>query len=421
MKKTGISERIVKILSNGLAGIRPKVPLRLDQLEEEAQKYIPKGPFAYISGGAGRENIVNKNHQAFLKWAIIPRVLTDISEYDTSIELFGDKHSYPFILTPVGALDLANPVGESAVARAAAAEDITMGFSSVASTPMETVASFMGDSKRWYQLYWTDSDELNHSLIRRAEACGCSALLITIDTKVLGWRTTDLNLGYSAAETFSGVAQFISDPIFQDLLEKYTPPATRPQLTFTLLKNIFKICWKAPGGFFNNLRSLKAIKTINLVSSLFSKPSLSWNDIKELKKITKLPIIVKGILHTEDAKKAVEYGLDGIVVSNHGGRQLSSCITAIEALPPIVEAVGGKIPILMDSGIRGGADVFKAIALGANAVMVGRPYVYGLGIAGEDGVREVIQNIKAELDITMQLTGCTKVSEITRDILTKVC
>lgn len=423
MKRSILNKRMLDILYAGLSGYKPKVSLRLDKLEEIARQYIQKGAFAYISGGGGREDVVNKNHQEFLKWAIIPQVLMDVSVCDTSTVLFGKKHEHPFILSPIGAIDVANPDAEPAVGRAAKAEDIAMAFSSQASTPMEKVASQMGDSARWYQIYVTSSEEFNLSLIRRAEACGCSALLVTVDTKTMGWRTADLDLGYSLANTYSGVAQYTSDPVFQTLLDEYISSLKNdplPKITLKLIRTVIQMTWYAPGNFFSNLISRRHAHALALVQQLMAAPYLKWEDIVQLKKQTKLPVIVKGILDPGDAQKAIDHGLDGIIVSNHGGRQLSSCITAIEALPAIVDVVKGKIPILMDSGIRGGADVFKAIALGANAVLIGRPYLYGLAIAGEEGVREVIQNVKAEFEITMTLSGCTSISDITRDKLLRV-
>jgi lactate 2-monooxygenase len=423
MKTKTVISRMSDIFFKGLQGYKPKIPVCLDALDEVAHKYIPKGPYAYIHGGAGREHLVERNKDAFLKWSIVPRVLKDISEYDTSIELFGEKHDYPLILSPVGALDLASPQGEVAVGRAAASENIAMGFSSMASTPMEVVAAAMGKGKRWYQLYWTNSDEYNQSLIERAESSGCSAIIVTVDTKLIGWRTDDLTLAYSAFETFSGLAQYTSDPVFQQLLEQAIRKETsgpQPNITLKLLRNMLRVCWKAPGGFLNNIKTKRPIKTLEVFTSLFNNTALTWKDVAKLKSKTKLPIIVKGILSPEDAQLAIDYGLDGIIVSNHGGRQLSGCIPTIDALPPIVEVVGGRIPILLDSGVRGGADMFKAIALGANAVLVGRPYVYALAIAGEDGVRELIQNLKAEFEITMALAGCVNVKEITGEAVKRI-
>lgn len=419
LRMTGFyTQRMMQIVSQGLTGKLPKIPIRLDLLEEVARHHIAKGPLSYILPGSGREDIAHKNHDAFLKWSILPEVLTDVSTLDTTLELFGQTHAYPFILSPVGGLDLAHPDAEAAAAKAAASEDIAMGFSSMASTPMEKVAGVMDDCKRWYQLYWTNKKEYNESLIRRAEACGCSALLITVDTKTLGWRTESMEIGYSPSQDYSSIAQYTSDPVFNRLVdeqERAGIPVVIPKLTPTLIKNFIRMSWLAPGSFWKNLWTYRAIRMLRMVSEILAHYSLTWEDIVALRKITKLPILVKGILSPEDAKKAVAYGIDGIIVSNHGGRQLSSSITAIDALPPIVEAVQGKIPVLMDSGIRGGADVFKALALGAKAVLVGRPYVYALAIAGEDGVREMIQNLKAEFDTTMILAGCTKLTEVTRD------
>jgi lactate 2-monooxygenase len=417
------SQRQSKIIFDGLSGIKPKIPVRLDQLEEAAQKCIPKENFAYISGGASRETGMRKERNLFEKWFIVPRILKDLSDLSTEINIFGQKHNYPFMLAPVGALDMANSSSEKAVGRAAAAEDINMVFSTQASTPMEDVAAGMGDSKRWYQLYWSKFQEFNLSLIRRAEASGCSALVITVDTQVLGWRTRDTVEAYSPIAHLSGVAQYISDPVFQKLLDDYIKEdhqGPKPKVNLKLLLYVMELAHKYPGSFFKNLTTLRPIKALSFLSELAGNPTLSWEDIVALRKHTKLPIILKGILSPEDAKLAIKHGIDGIILSTHGGRQLSSSVPSLEMLPDIAEVVQGKIPIFLDSGVRGGDDIFKALALGATAVFIGRPYAYALAIAGEAGVRELIQNLKAEFDTTMYLSGCTSIKDITRDKLRRI-
>lgn len=416
-------ERQKKIYLDGMSGIKQKVNIRFDHLREQAKHHLSTEAFSYVASGAGREHTLQNNKLAFHKWAIVPRILDDISLRSTQIDLFNQKHDYPFMLAPVGALDLEHHTAEPAVARAAASEGITMTFSTMSSTPMEDVASEMGDARRWYQLYWGTRDELNHSFIKRAEKSGCSALLITVDTKIGGWRTSDLNLGYIPLFTASGLANYISDPIFQgivDELSKTPSKAPKPKVNWTLIKNLIKLARSYPGNSITNFLTLRPVKAYSVFTQIFSQPALTWEDIIGLRKITNLPIIIKGLLHPDDAKLALKHGIDGIVVSNHGGRQLSSCIPTLEALPAIAEVIKGKIPILLDSGIRGGDDIFKAIALGANAVLIGRPYAYGLAIAGEEGVREVIQNLKAEFEITMALAGCRSIHEITKDKLQKL-
>lgn len=411
------------IYLQGLLGKRPKIPVRLDELEKAARKVISKKYMSSLDGGAGYEDTTGENNRAFKKWAIVQRVLTGIAGCDTTVDLFGEKHSYPFLITPLGINELANRKAEPAAAKAAASEDIAMAFSTQASVPMETVAAVMGNGKRWYQLYW-QSDELNESLIRRAEACGCTALIVTVDLPVYGWRTDELSLGFQPfLQSFKGLAQYSSDPCFLKLLDEYMkskPKTISPGFSFSLIKNLISMAWHFPGNFLGNLITSRAIHAQALLSSLWSTSALTWENIAKLKNITKLPILIKGVQHPDDAKLAVKYGLDGIIVSNHGGRQLSGGITSIDALPAIVEAVQGRIPILLDSGIRGGGDIFKAIALGASAVMIGRPYIFALALAGEEGVCELIQNLKAEFDITMALTGCKTISDITPDKIRRV-
>lgn len=416
-----IRQRSIYLL--GILGHSPKIPVSLEELENAARKVLPKKTLAIIDGGAGYEKIYIENNRAFKKWSIVQRVLTDTWECNSSVNLFGQEHSYPFMIAPIGINEIFNKQAEPAAAKAAASEDIAMIFSTQASTPMEKVAAVMGDSKRWYQLYM-QNDEINKSLIKRAEACGCSAIVVTVDTNPYGWRTGELSLGHQPFfHKFKGLAQYSSDPVFLKLLEEHMnskPESVVSGINFTLIKNIITMAWNFPGSFWSNLITRRPVYAINLITSLWSSESFSWEGIVKLRKLTKLPILIKGIQHPDDARLAVKHGFDGIIVSNHGGRQLSGGITTIDALPAIAEAVESKIPILLDSGIRGGADIFKAIALGANAVLIGRPYLFALTLAGEEGVKELLQNLKAEFDITMALTGCATVKDITKDKIQKL-
>ncbi|MBP6985230.1 MAG: alpha-hydroxy-acid oxidizing protein [Alphaproteobacteria bacterium] len=413
-----VSKRQFEIMLKGVSGEKPKIPVRLDQLEGEAQKYMTEGAFSYVATGSGRGTTTQRNKDAFKKWVIIPRVLQNTNNLSTSVEIFGKKHDYPFLLGPLALHSERGKPGEASVGRAAASENIGMVFSSYASTPMEVVAAGMGDCTRWFQNIWTQSERLNESLLRRAEACGCSALVFTIDAPVVGWRTQDLTLGYSPFENSHGMGQYFSDPVFKEMLDVYMKSDAEmpsPKINFTLIKYLIGMARHYPGNTLSNLFSLRPQKALMLVSHLTSERSLTWEEIRSVRKLTKLPIIVKGILNPEDAKLAVKYGMDALVVSNHGGRQLSSAIPSLDALPDVIEAVNGKIPVFMDSGIRGGSDIFKALALGAHAVFIGRPYLFALAIAGEAGVKELIQNLKAEFELLMILSGCKSISEINRD------
>jgi lactate 2-monooxygenase len=289
---------------------------------------------------------------------------------------------------------------------------------------MESVARELGESPRWFQLYWSTSNDLVESLVGRAEACGCSAIVVTLDTTILGWRSRDLDLAFLPFLRGKGIAQYTSDSVFTRLLGE-PPPAGAPERpnprpTLSALRTLVDIGRAYPDRFVRALTSGRARAAVERFTQIYSRPSLTWDDLPFLRERTKLPILLKGIVHPDDARQAVEHGIDGIVVSNHGGRQVDGAIATFDALPAVVEAVGDRIPVLLDSGVRGGADTFKALALGARAVLVGRPYVYGLAIAGERGVREVLQNLAADFDLTMGLAGCRSVGEIGSDALVRI-
>ena len=408
------SERQSTIYLNGFAGKRSKIPVDAAKLEEKAITRMSKKAAAYIAGGAGLQSSVTNNRTSFEKYNIVPRMLRNVSVRDTGIELFGKKIPSPLILAPVGVLEMVHKQADLAVGRAAAVENVPYILSNQASKPMEEVAAIMGDGERWFQLYWSKSNDLVASLVKRAEQCGCSAIVVTLDTTLLGWRTQDLDVAYLPFLEGKGIAQYSSDPVFQRLMDE--PSATnRAKLSLSLnaMMGFIKMVKAYPGNnFLAKLSSGKPLKAVKKFTDIYSNPAITWDDVKFIRQQTKLPILLKGILHSEDAKLAVQHGIDGIVVSNHGGRQVDGSLSAIDALPGIVAAVKGSVPVIMDSGIRGGADMFKALALGATAVCVGRPYVYGLTIDGENGVREVIQNLLADFDLTMGLAGCKSIAEI---------
>ena len=411
-------DRQREVYLTGAAGIMPKVPVDYKQLKALAAKNMRPEAFAYVAAGAGNETTVSENRRAFGKWRIVPRMLRDVSSRDTSVELFGQKFPSPIMLAPIGVLDLAHPKAGMAVAAAAAQNGTPMIISSQASEPMEDCAAVLGNTPHWYQLYWSKSRELAASFVRRAEACNCSAIVVTLDTTILGWRTRDLDCAYLPFLRGMGIAQYVSDPVFQRLLDE-DPEGNPPdrKVTFAAIKMLLQLNRNYPGGLLTNLKSGRALKAVRKFIDIYSNPALNWDDLSFLREHTKLPILLKGILHADDAKKALDYGMDGIIVSNHGGRQVDGAIGAVRALPDVAKAVQRRVPILMDSGIRGGADIFKALALGANAVCLGRPYTFGLAIAGQAGVSEVIRNYMADFDLTMGLAGCTKVSEIKEDCL----
>src|SRR4051812_32284828 len=371
--------------------------------------------FAYVAAGAGNETTLRANRAAFERWRIVPRILRDVAERDTGVELFGRRLHSPFLLAPIGVLELAHRQADLAVARAARAEAVPMIFSTQASKPMEACAEALGESPRWYQLYWSSSDELVESFVARAEACGCEAIVVTLDTTLLGWRARDLDLGSLPFARGMGIAQYTSDPVFARLVQERIanpPDEPSPRPSLGALRTLMELTAAHPGSFVHNLRSPVPRAAVQTFLATYSRPSLTWADLAFVRERTRLPIVLKGILHPDDARRALDEGMDGVVVSNHGGRQVDGSISAIAALPGIAEAVGGRAPVLLDSGVRGGADVFKARALGATAVLLGRPYAYGLAIGGADGVRDVLRNVMADFDLTMGLSGCASAAEI---------
>lgn len=411
-------ERQTHIFLGNLRGKNRTIPVSFDKLRNAAKTNMSKEAYAYITGSAGRETTKKSNRSDFKKWKIIPRMLNDVSECSTEVTIFGKKYPAPFLLAPIGVLDMAHPDADLAVAKAAAAENVPFVFSSQASVDMETCSAAMGDSPRWFQLYWSTSDDLVKSFVHRAESCDCEAIVLTLDTTMLGWRPRDLDLDYLPFLRGRGIAQYTSDPVFRELMKTSLGDADNPpKLTWKSIKALIKMAKNYPGGFWSNLLSEDPRRAVKTFIECYSRPSLTWDDLSFLRSLTDLPIILKGILNPDDARKAIERDMDGIIVSNHGGRQVDGAVSTIEALPEIAKEINGEIPILMDSGIRSGSDIFKAIALGADAVLLGRPYTYALAIAGQQGVQEVIQNYRAEFELTMALSGCRLVDEINTERL----
>ena len=413
-------ERQTEVYRGGVSGKRPRVPADATQLEERARTALSPEAFAYIAGGAGTGATMRFNREGFDRHRIVPRMLRDVSERDTSIELLGHSYPSPFLTCPIGVLEMAHDDADLAVARAAKAEGVPMIVSNQASTPMEDIAAALDGAPWWFQLYWSTSDELVESLVKRAEAAGAQAIVVTLDTTLLGWRSRDLDVAYLPFLRGKGIAQYTSDPVFRRIAESGAaelPDGQDPAPTPQALKTLVELTRNHPDPFVKGLTSGSARAAVQTFVQIYSRPSLTWEDLPFLRERTNLPILLKGILHPDDAKRAADEGIDGLVVSNHGGRQVDGGIATIEALPGVVDAVGGRIPVILDSGIRGGADAFKALALGATAVGIGRPFCYGLAIAGEGGVREVLRNFRADFDLTMGLAGCRSIAEIDQSAL----
>jgi lactate 2-monooxygenase len=376
-------ERELQTYAQGLAGVKPAVPVPLDLLEQKAKDILPPPAYDYVAGGAGGEETMRANREAFHRCRIVPRMLRNVEQRDLSVELLGARLPAPILLGPVGVQEIIHADADVASARAAAALGLPFVLSTMSSRTIEEVAQSaakVAESPRWFQLYWGKNPDVTSSMVQRAERTGYSALVVTLDTHSLGWRERDLHHGYLPFMLGQGLANYFSDPVFRGLL-----PQTPEQ---------------------------NPMAAIQLWGTLFSNPALTWKDIAFLRQHTRVPIILKGILHANDAAQALDAGVDAIIVSNHGGRQVDGGVGALDALPAVVREVHGRVPVLFDSGIRRGADVFKALALGARAVLLGRLYMWGLAVAGEEGVRDVLLNLVADLDLTLGLSGYTCCREL---------
>ena len=380
-------ERQMEIYLSGRAAKPATLPLAIEDVERLAREKMTPQAYDYVAGGAGSESTMRANLAAFERWRIVPRMMCDVSERDLGVDLLGTKLEVPVLLAPIGVQSIIHPDGEVATARAAAALGVPYVHSGAATLSMEQVAEAMGTAARWFQLYWGPNDELTASMLARAERAGYGAIAVTLDTPLLGWRERDLSHSYIPFLDGEGVGNFFSDPVFRAKLAE--PPEKNPRAA------------------------------IELWSKSFTALSRTWADLAALRRHTRLPILVKGILDADDARSALDAGAQGVIVSNHGGRQVDGAIAALDALPAVVDAVAGRAPVLFDSGIRRGADAIKALALGARAVLLGRVYAWGLGVAGEAGGRDGVTNFLAEFDFTLALCGCRAVKELDRSYLAR--
>ncbi|MCS6918574.1 MAG: lactate 2-monooxygenase [Fimbriimonadales bacterium] len=382
MMETGM-ERQMELYRKGLFGMPERFPVDYADLEAAAREVLKPEAYDYVAGSAGTETTADANISAFDQWQIVPRFMRDVSQRDWSIELLGRKYPVPVYVAPVGVQGIIHPDGELATARACAKLGIPFVLSTVSSYSIEQVAQAMGDAPRWFQLYWSRNHEVAGSFVRRAEAAGYSAIVVTVDTFMLAWRPRDLKRAYLPFMQAEGLANYFSDPVFRSLLA--APPE------------------EDPGS------------AVLQFAAIFGNPSLTWDDLDYLREQTQLPILLKGLLHPDDAREAVQRGVDGIIVSNHGGRQVDGAIPALSALVEIAEEVGGEVPILFDSGVRTGADALKALALGATMIGLARPVMWALAIEGEQGVHTYLRNFLADFDLTLALTGHRTLSDISAE------
>lgn len=409
------------IYSTGLSGARPPIPFHASALRDLARRKMSAETWAYIDGGAGNEETIAANSSAFSSLCIQPRMMRPNDTADFSTRLLGMDLAFPLLLAPIGALDMICADADRIVARACHDTGIPFIFSNQAGTPMETCAAEMGDTPYWFQLYWSRSDDLVLSLVRRAESCGCRAIVLTVDTTLLGWRSRDLSLGYLPFLRGMGIAQYTSDPVFLDLLRKAesqpTPQTPKPKINATTIGNLLRLKARYPGGFWKNLFNSQPLAAVRLFTGIYSNPALSWSQLSWLRQQTRLPILIKGILRADDALQAMDAGASGIIVSNHGGRQVDGALPTLEALTRIRKALPKPYPILLDSGIRSGSDCFKALACGASAVLLGRPYAYALAIGRRCGIRDLILNMLSDFELTSRLAGCRNLTEIDEEMV----
>lgn len=372
----------LQIYLRGLDGERPELPMSAAELERRAEAAMPPEIWSYVAGGAGDERTQRANVRAFDRWGLMPRVLRGAAQRDLSVELLGTSFATPLMLAPVGVIGLcdADGHGDLVTARASAATGVPMVASTLMQDPLEHVAAALGDTPGWFQLYPPNDRELTESFVRRAEAAGWSAIVVTLDTLTLGWRPRDLSIASFPQLQGLCLANYFSDPVFRAKLE--VPPEEDVQAATGL--------W----------------------AMTFGNPGMSWDDLVWLRSLTRLPLLLKGVCDPDDARRAIDHGVDGIYCSNHGGRQANGGLPALDCLTDVVEAAGDT-PVVFDSGVRTGADVVKALALGARAVGIGRPYAYGLSVGGQEGIEHVLRCLLAETDLTMAVDGYGSIADLT--------
>ena len=368
------------IYNAGLSGVVPKLPVDYATLEQRASAAMPPSVLGYVQGGCGDEFTQNNNADAFRHWGMTPRMMVDCSKRDLSVELFGMRLPSPVFMAPVGVIGICTQDGHGdlAAARASAETGVPLMASTLSNDPLEHVAGALGETPGFFQLYTPKDKALAESLVRRAEAAGYKGIVVTLDTWVTGWRPRDLNVANFPQLRGAVLMNYFSDPVFRAMLAR--PPEE------------------------------DGAAAVRQWAGVFGKV-LTWDDMAWLRSLTTLPLILKGICHPDDARRAIDAGADAIYCSNHGGRQANGGIAAIDMLPGVV-AAAGDVPVLFDSGIRSGSDVVKAIALGARAVGVGRPYAYGLALDGAAGAAHVLRCLLAEADLLMAVNGWPTIADV---------
>ena len=377
------------IYLDGLVGTTPSLPMTFAEWARRAEEAMSPEVWSYVAGGAGDEHTQDGNVRAFERWGLMPRMLVGEPARDQSVEMFGRTLPTPLMLAPVGVIALCSEDGHGdlATARAAASSGVPMIASTLMEDPLEDVAAALGDTPGYFQLYPPNDRELTESFVRRAEAAGWQAIVVTVDTLVLGWRPRDLTIASFPQLKGLCLANYFSDPVFRAKLD--VPPEEDVQAATGL--------W----------------------ATIFGNPRLSWDDLAWLRSLTELPLLVKGICSPDDVRRALDAGVDGIYCSNHGGRQANGGLPALACLPDVVEAAGDA-PVIFDSGVRSGPDVIKALALGATTVGIGRPYAYALAVGGTAGVEHLLRCLMAEVDLTMAVDGYPTIAHLAPDALRPV-
>ncbi len=371
------------IYAQGMAGEKPGLPVSWTGLEERAHEALDDHARGYVFGSAGTEDTARANAEAFRHWRIVPRMLRDVTRRDLATTVLGQDLVAPLMLAPIGVQGIFHADGELAAARGAGAVGAGMIASTVADHSLEEIAEAHGEAPHWFQFYWPNDPDIAQSMVARAEAAGYGAVVVTVDNAFPGWKPRDLEQAYLPGGHGKGIANYVADPAFRARMQNPDDQG----------------------------------EAIGLFITVFPNAALTWDDLDTLREMTSLPILLKGVLHPDDALEARERGVDGLVVSNHGGRQVDGALASLDALPEIADAVGDDLTLLLDSGVRSGADAFKALALGADAVLLGRPYIWGMALDGEAGVETVIRMFLAELDLTMALSGLTTPAGIDRAAL----